>query len=76
MRSNRELLELAYLRCPARKEKVTQRCCKINEPQFRERPGLFSELVRCPGLRVMIMRRRIALEALRFWCRRGNLGNG
>ncbi|WP_026621876.1 LPS sulfotransferase NodH (plasmid) [Ensifer sp. WSM1721] len=66
LRSNRELLELAYLRCPARKEtKVTHVGCKINEPQFRERPGFFSELVRWPGLKVMLVVRRNALEALR-----------
>ncbi len=66
LRSDRELLELAYLRYPRRSDKkVTQVGCKINEPQFHKRPGFFDELARWPGLKVILMTRRNTLESLR-----------
>ncbi|MBP2238902.1 hypothetical protein J2Z31_005443 [Sinorhizobium kostiense] len=65
LRSDRELLELAYLRRPAREEKVTHVGCKINEPQFEERPGFLSELARWPGLKVILLTRKNTLESLR-----------
>ncbi|WFU51794.1 sulfotransferase [Sinorhizobium terangae] len=66
MRSDRELLELAYLRFPARSDKkVTHIGCKINEPQFQERPDFFDELARWPGLKVIFLSRRNTLESLR-----------
>ncbi|PBB14221.1 nodulation protein NodH [Mesorhizobium loti] len=64
--SDRELLELAYLRYPnATNKKVTRVGCKINEPQFRERPGFFAELARWPCLKVILLVRRNTLESLR-----------
>ncbi|TCN26983.1 sulfotransferase domain-containing protein [Sinorhizobium americanum] len=66
LRSDRELLELAYLRFPTRSDKeVTHVGCKINEPQFQERPSFFNELARWPGLRVILLSRRNTLESLR-----------
>ncbi|ARO32555.1 sulfotransferase nodulation protein NodH 2 (plasmid) [Rhizobium sp. NXC14] len=66
LRSHRELLELAYLRFPRRSDKkVTHVGCKINEPQFIERPGFFDELARWPGLKVIFLYRRNTLESLR-----------
>ncbi|MCZ4093177.1 sulfotransferase [Sinorhizobium psoraleae] len=65
LRSDRELLELAYLHCTARKEKVTHVGCKINEPQFKERPGFLCELARWPGLKVILVARKNTLESLR-----------
>ncbi|ACL58913.1 sulfotransferase domain-containing protein [Methylobacterium nodulans] len=67
LRSDCELLELAYLRYPTRstKAKVTHVGCKINEPQFRDRPGLFGELANWPRLKVILARRRNTLESLR-----------
>lgn len=66
LRSDRELLELAYLRFPTRSgKKVTHVGCKINEPQFKERPAFFDELARWPGLKVILLSRRNTLESLR-----------
>ncbi|GLR46183.1 hypothetical protein GCM10007880_67010 [Mesorhizobium amorphae] len=66
LRSDRDLLELAYLRFPARRDKNLMRVgCKVNEPQFSVRPGFFSELVRWPGLKVILVVRRNTLESLR-----------
>ncbi|TIO04244.1 MAG: sulfotransferase [Mesorhizobium sp.] len=64
--ADRELLELAYVRCPMRDYKnVTHLGCKINEPQFRERPAFFAELARWPALKVILVVRRNVLESLR-----------
>ncbi|AJD43759.1 sulfotransferase nodulation protein NodH (plasmid) [Rhizobium gallicum bv. gallicum R602sp] len=64
--SDCELLELAYLRFPMRSDKkVTHVGCKINEPQFQERPDFFDELSRWPGLKVIFLSRRNTLESLR-----------
>ncbi|MGX9575404.1 sulfotransferase [Mesorhizobium sp. f-mel] len=64
--SDRALLELAYLRYPnATNKKVTRVGCKINEPQFNERPGFFAELARWPGLKVILLVRKNTLESLR-----------
>ncbi|MGX5804160.1 sulfotransferase [Bradyrhizobium sp. Arg314] len=64
--SDRELLELAYVRFPNESDKkVTRVGCKINEPQFHERPGFFAELVRWPGLKVILLVRKNTLESLR-----------
>ncbi|TIX96054.1 MAG: sulfotransferase domain-containing protein [Mesorhizobium sp.] len=66
LRTDRELLELAYLRCPMRDVKnVTHLGCKINEPQFHERPAFFAELARWPALKVILVIRRNMLESLR-----------
>lgn len=67
LRGDRELLELAYLRYPTRsdKAKLTHVGCKINEPQFHDRPGVFAELVRWPRLKVILVLRRNAMESLR-----------
>ncbi|TCK94543.1 sulfotransferase [Paraburkholderia sp. BL9I2N2] len=67
LRGDRELLELAYLRYPTRSDKtnVTHVGCKINEPQFRARPGLLAELARWPRLKVILLPRRNTLESLR-----------
>ncbi|WP_026187660.1 sulfotransferase [Ensifer sp. BR816] len=66
LRSNRELLELAYLRFPtASAKKATHVGCKINEPQFQERPGFFDDLARWPGLKVILLSRGNTLESLR-----------
>ncbi|AGB73540.1 MULTISPECIES: sulfotransferase [Rhizobium] len=62
--SDRELLELAYMRYPPAKKKVTHVGCKINEPQFYERPGFFDELARWQGLKVILLTRN-TLESLR-----------
>nr|WP_274617703.1 sulfotransferase [Bradyrhizobium oropedii] len=65
LHSDHELLELAYLRYPMRSDKqVTRVGCKINEPQFHDRPGFFAGLTRWPGLKVILVRRNI-LESLR-----------
>ncbi|MEM5403311.1 sulfotransferase [Paraburkholderia unamae] len=65
--SNLELLELAYLRYPVQKGKAhaTHIGCKINQPQFLERPGFFEELARWPCLKAMLVVRRNTLESLR-----------
>ncbi|MEX3954001.1 sulfotransferase [Paraburkholderia sp. EG287A] len=65
--SNRELLELAYLRYPVQNGKAyaTHIGCKINEPQFMERPGFFEELARWPCLKAIFLVRRNTLESLR-----------
>ncbi|MCC8954414.1 sulfotransferase [Bradyrhizobium sp. Pear77] len=65
LHSDRELLELAYLRYPPRRDKVTHVGCKINEPQFHDRPGFFAELAGWPGLKVILVVRRNTLESLR-----------
>ncbi|MPR12140.1 sulfotransferase [Microvirga tunisiensis] len=67
LRSDHELLECAYLRYPTRgdKTKVTHVGCKINEPQFHDRPDLLAELTRWPGLKVILVVRRNTLESLR-----------
>ncbi|MDL2410548.1 sulfotransferase [Rhizobium calliandrae] len=62
--SDRELLELAYLRYPPSEKKVTRVGCKINEPQFYDRPGFFDELARWQGLKVILLTRN-TLESLR-----------
>lgn len=66
LRSDRELLESAYLRHPTRSDKtdVTHVGCKINEPQFYDRPGIMAELARWPRLKVVVCRRN-PLESLR-----------
>ncbi|MGY3333553.1 hypothetical protein ACVILI_006630 [Mesorhizobium sp. USDA 4775] len=49
LRPDRELLEHAYVRYPTRDHKnVTHIGCKINEPQFRDRPAFFAEMIRWP----------------------------
>ncbi|QPB24834.1 sulfotransferase (plasmid) [Rhizobium sp. 007] len=64
--SDYELLERAFLRYPTRSDKeVTHVGCKINDPQFQERPGFFAELARWPGLKVVLLVRRNTLESLR-----------
>ncbi|WP_090873244.1 sulfotransferase [Paraburkholderia diazotrophica] len=65
--SDRELLEVAYLHYPSRtgKNAITHVGCKINQPQFQERPGFFDELARWPRLKVMLVIRRNTLESLR-----------
>ncbi|BCM17558.1 sulfotransferase [Mesorhizobium sp. J8] len=64
--SDRELLELAYLRHPTRSDKkVTHVGCKVNEPQFHDRPGFFAELTRWPRLKVILVVRENTLESLR-----------
>ncbi|WEX79532.1 sulfotransferase (plasmid) [Sinorhizobium numidicum] len=64
--SDRELLERAFLRYPTRSDKtVTHVGCKINEPQFHERPGFFAELANWSGLKVILMIRGNTLESLR-----------
>jgi Sulfotransferase domain len=65
--SDRELLELAFVRFPGRDEKyeVSRVGCKINEPQFHERHTFFEKLVAWPGLKVIALRRRNLLESLR-----------
>ncbi|WP_051086545.1 sulfotransferase domain-containing protein [Methylobacterium sp. WSM2598] len=65
--SDRGLLEVAYLQYTAKsvKAEVTHVGCKINEPQFRDRPGIFDELVAWPGLKVILMVRVNVLESLR-----------
>ncbi|WP_394889851.1 sulfotransferase [Mesorhizobium sp. AaZ16] len=66
LRGDRELLELAYVRYPTRSDKqVTHVGCKVNEPQFHDHPGFFAELVRWPGLKVILLVRRNILESLR-----------
>ncbi|SIT43560.1 Nodulation protein H [Paraburkholderia ribeironis] len=67
LRSDRQLLELAYLHYPAAtgKKHVTHVGCKINQPQFQERPGFFEELARWPRLKVMLVIRTNTLESLR-----------
>ncbi|MEM5345624.1 sulfotransferase [Paraburkholderia azotifigens] len=67
LRSHRELLELAYLHYPVRTGKTlaTHVGCKINQPQFQERPGFFEELALWPRLKVMLVIRRNTLESLR-----------
>ncbi|AGB48146.1 sulfotransferase [Mesorhizobium sp. B283B1A] len=65
LRTDRELLEQAYWRYPTPDYKnVTHIGCKINEPQFHERPGFFAELTRWPALKVILVTRNI-LESLR-----------
>ncbi|MGG7519555.1 sulfotransferase [Allorhizobium undicola] len=66
LRTDRDLLELAYLRFPMRSgRRITHVGCKINEPQFQERPKFFDELARWPGLKVILLSRRNTLESLR-----------
>ncbi|MFB9982602.1 sulfotransferase [Mesorhizobium newzealandense] len=66
LRSDRELLEQAFLHYPTRSDKkVTHVGCKINEPQFYERPGFFGQLARWEGLKVILLIRRNTLESLR-----------
>lgn len=66
LRSDRELLDLAYLQFPAPSDKkVTHVGCKINQPQFHERPGFLAELARWPGLKVILVVRKNTLESLR-----------
>ncbi|MEI9401913.1 sulfotransferase [Mesorhizobium argentiipisi] len=63
---DRALLELAYLRYPNQThKKLTRVGCKINEPQFHDRPGFFAELARWPDLKVILLVRRNTLESLR-----------
>ncbi|MEX3672178.1 sulfotransferase [Paraburkholderia phenoliruptrix] len=66
-RSNRRLLELAYLRYPVPKGKdeATYIGCKINQPQFQERPGFFEEMALWPRMKVILMIRGNTLESLR-----------
>ncbi|RVE88302.1 sulfotransferase [Sinorhizobium meliloti] len=64
--SDRELLERAFLRCPPQSDKkVTHVGCKINQPQFHERPSFFAELAAWPGLKVVLVIRKNTLESLR-----------
>ncbi len=65
--SERELLELAYQHYPTRSGKTALMHvgCKINQPQFQERPGFFEQLTRWPHLRVILLIRRNPLESLR-----------
>ncbi|MEM5372380.1 sulfotransferase [Paraburkholderia azotifigens] len=65
--SDRELLEVAYLHYPSRpgKNAITHVGCKINQPQFQERPRFFDELARWPRLQVILVIRRNTLESLR-----------
>ncbi|UVK48775.1 sulfotransferase (plasmid) [Mesorhizobium sp. AR07] len=66
LRGDRELLELAYVRCPTWSDKtVTHVGCKVNEPQFHDHPGFFAELARWPRLKVILVVRRNILESLR-----------
>ncbi len=67
LRSNRELLEIAYQRYPGLKGKshVTHIGCKINQPQFQERPGFFDELTSWPCLKAILLIRKNTLESLR-----------
>lgn len=66
LRTDRELLECAYVRypTPSHKSDVTHVGCKINEPQFYDRPEMMDELARWPGLKVVVCRRN-PLESLR-----------
>lgn len=66
LRSDRELLECAYSHYPTPSDKidVTHVGCKINEPQFRDRPGMIAELAAWPRLKVVVCRRN-PLESLR-----------
>ncbi|CAM3414795.1 MULTISPECIES: sulfotransferase [Cupriavidus] len=66
LRSDRDLLELAYQYYPTRSGKtaLTHVGCKINQPQFRERPGFFETLIGWPHLRAIFVRRN-SLESLR-----------
>lgn len=53
--SDRELLERAFLRYPPHSDKkVTHVGCKINEPQFQERPSFFAELTAWLDLRLSL----------------------
>ncbi len=54
------------MRYPTRSDKngVTHVGCKINEPQFYDRPGMMAELAHWPRLRVVVCRRN-PLESLR-----------
>ncbi|SBW22887.1 Nodulation protein H [Candidatus Protofrankia californiensis] len=65
--SDRELLELAFVRFPRRDEKYEVSCvgCKVNEPQFHERPTFFDELAAWPRLKVIALQRRNLLESFR-----------
>ncbi|MGX5832090.1 sulfotransferase [Mesorhizobium sp. 43Arga] len=64
--SDGALLELAYLRYPnGTNKKATRVGCKINEPQFNERPSFFAKLARWPGLKVILLIRKNTLESLR-----------
>nr|WP_283234686.1 sulfotransferase [Candidatus Protofrankia californiensis] len=65
--SDGELLELAFVRFPRRDEKYEVSCvgCKINEPQFHERPTFFEELAAWPRLKVIALQRRNLLESFR-----------
>ncbi|EPE93726.1 sulfotransferase [Rhizobium grahamii] len=62
---DRELLEYAYRSLPRIDKNLLRIGCKINEPQFEERPGFFDELAGWPGLRVIFLKRRNTLESLR-----------
>ncbi|MCH4561222.1 MULTISPECIES: sulfotransferase domain-containing protein [Mesorhizobium] len=65
LRPDRELLEHAYVRYPTRDHKnVTHIGCKINEPQFRDRPAFFAEMIRWPALKAILVTRNV-LESLR-----------
>lgn len=61
LRSDRELLECAYLRHPTRSDKtdVTHVGCKINEPHFYDRPGIMAEL----GALAAPRRRRVSYKS-------------
>lgn len=87
LRSDRELLECAYLRHPTRSDKtdVTHVGCKINEPHFYDRPGIMAEL----GALAAPRRRRVSykspLESLRSlvqarqtgeWLKYGSVSDG
>jgi Sulfotransferase domain len=65
--SDTELLELAFVNFPKwdGKYEVSRVGCKINEPQFRERPTFFEEMASWPQLKVILLRRRNLLESLR-----------
>ncbi|OHV42881.1 hypothetical protein BBK14_31585 [Parafrankia soli] len=65
--SDPELLELAFVRFPRRDAKYEVRCvgCKLNEPQFQERPTFFRELEAWPSLKVIALKRRNLLESFR-----------
>ncbi|MGF6482622.1 LPS sulfotransferase NodH [Paraburkholderia sp. JPY419] len=67
LRSDRELLELAYLHHPTMtgNPHLTHVGCKINQPQFNERPGFFETLASWPRLKVLLVIRRNTLESFR-----------
>ncbi len=65
--TDRELLDLAFVGFskPPGKHEVNRVGCKINEPQFVERPAFFEELAAWPDVKVILLRRRNLLESLR-----------